>query len=57
MITLYFFHLILPDYSIRLLHIAFLLPYYDVDPKIVQFVGTGVWDNKVFFNEREVALM
>ena len=46
-----FSHLILPDYSIRLLEIAPLLPFYDVDPNKVQFVGTGVWDDKVFFDE------
>ena len=28
-----------------------MLLFYDVDPKKVQFVGTGVWDNKVFFDE------
>ena len=46
-----FTHLILPDYSIRLLEIAPLLPFYDIDPKKVQFVGTGVWDDKAFFVE------
>ena len=46
-----FTHLILPDYSIRLLEIAPLLPFYDVDPNKVKFVGTGVWDDKNFFNE------
>ena len=46
-----FTHLILPDYSIRLLEIAPLLSFYDVDPNKVQFVGTGVWDDKVFFDE------
>ena len=46
-----FTHLILPDYSIRLLEIAPLLPFYDVDPNKVQFVGTGVWDNALFFDE------
>ena len=46
-----FTHLILPDYSIRLLEIAPLLPFYDVDPNKVQFVGTGVWDDKIFFDE------
>ena len=46
-----FTHLILPDYSIRLLEIAPLLPFYDVDPNKVQFVGTGVWDESIFFNE------
>jgi len=46
-----FTHLILPDYSIRLLEIAPLLPFYDVDPNKIQFVGTGVWDDTIFFNE------
>ena len=46
-----FTHLIIPDYNIRLLQIAPLLPFYDVDPKKVQFVGTGVWDDEVFFHE------
>ena len=46
-----FTHLILPEYSIRLLQIAPLLPFYDVDPEKIQFAGTGVWDNRVFFDE------
>lgn len=46
-----FTHLILPDYGIRLLEIAPLLPFYDVDPNKVKFVGTGVWDDPVFFEE------
>ena len=46
-----FTHIIIPDYSIRLLEIAPLLPFYDVDPNTVQFVGTGVWDDDVFFDE------
>ena len=46
-----FTHLILPDYSIRLLEIAPLLPFYDVDPNKVRFVGTGVWDESIFFDE------
>ena len=46
-----FTHILLPDYGIRLLQVAPLLPYYDVDPNIVQFVGTGVWDDPVFFSE------
>ena len=46
-----FTHIILPDYGIRLLEIAPLLPFYDVDPKKIQFVGTGVWDDSVFFDE------
>jgi len=46
-----FTHILLPDYGLRLLQVAPLLPYYDVDPNLVQFVGTGVWDDPVFFRE------
>ena len=46
-----FSHLILPDYGVRLLQIAPLLPFYDIDPQKIQFVGTGVWDNEAFFSE------
>jgi len=46
-----FTHILLPDYGIRLLQVAPLLPYYDVDPNVVQFVGTGVWDDPIFFTE------
>ena len=46
-----FTHILLPDYGLRLLQVAPLLPYYDVDPNVVQFVGTGVWDDPVFFSE------
>ena len=46
-----FTHIILPDYGLRLLQVAPLLAYYDIDPNIVKFVGTGVWDDQVFFTE------
>ena len=46
-----FTHILLPDYGLRLLQVAPLLPYYDVDPDVVQFVGTGVWDDPAFFFE------
>ena len=46
-----FTHVLLPDYGIRLLQVAPLLAYYDVDPNVVQFVGTGAWDDPVFFSE------
>ena len=46
-----FTHVIIADYGLRLLKIAPLLPYYDVDPNIVRFVGTGAWDDKVFYDE------
>ena len=46
-----FTHLIIADYNIRLLEIVPLLPFYDIDPNKIQFVGTGVWDDEAFFNE------
>jgi len=46
-----FTHLIIADYGIRLLQVAPLLPYYDIDPNLIRFVGTGVWDDPVFFDE------
>ena len=35
----------------RLLQVAPLLPYYDIDPNVVRFVGTGAWDDEVFYDE------
>mgnify|MGYP001969970575 FL=1 len=46
-----FTHLIIADYGIRLLQVAPLLPYYDIDPNVVRFVGTGAWDDEVFYDE------
>ena len=46
-----FTHVIIADYGLRLLQVAPLLPYYDIDPNIVMFVGTGAWDDKVFYDE------
>ncbi len=46
-----FSHIIIADYGLRLLQVAPLLPYYDIDPNIVQFVGTGAWDDEVFYDE------
>ena len=46
-----FTHVLIADYGIRLLQVAPLLAYYDIDPNIVRFIGTGAWDDKVFFNE------
>ncbi len=46
-----FTHLLIADYSLNLLQVAPLLPYYDIDPNIVQFMGTGVIDDKTFFYE------
>ncbi len=46
-----FTHVIIADYGLRLLQVAPLLPYYDIDPNIVKFVGTGAWDDDVFYDE------
>ncbi len=46
-----FTHILIADYGVRLLQVAPLLAYYDIDPNIVGFVGTGAWDDTIFFNE------
>ncbi len=46
-----FTHVLIADYGLNLLQVAPLLPYYDIDPNIVQFLGTGVIDDKNFFFE------
>ena len=46
-----FTHIIIADYGLRLLQVAPLLPYYDIDPNTVRFVGTGAWDDEVFYDE------
>ncbi len=46
-----FTHVLIADYGLNLLQVAPLLPFYDIDPKIVQFMGTGVIDDKTFFYE------
>ena len=46
-----FTHVMIADYGLNLLQVAPLLPYYDIDPDIVQFMGTGVIDDKTFFYE------
>ena len=46
-----FTHILIADYGLNLLRVAPLLPYYDIDPKIVQFMGTGVIDDDNFFSE------
>jgi len=46
-----FTHVLIADYGVRLLQVAPLLSYYDIDPNIVGFIGTGVWDDTIFFNE------
>jgi len=46
-----FTHVLIADYGVRLLQVAPLLAYYDIDPNIVGFIGTGAWDDAIFFNE------
>ena len=46
-----FTHILIADYGINLLQVAPLLPYYDIDPKVVQFISTGVIDDENFFTE------
>jgi len=46
-----FTHIIIADYGLRLLQVAPLLLYYDIDPNVVRFVGTGAWDDDVFYDE------
>ena len=43
--------LIISDGNLRILELTPLLPFYDIDPKHVQFIGTGLWDERVFFDE------
>ncbi len=46
-----FTHILIADYGLNLLQVAPLLPYYDVDPNVVQFLSTGVIDDENFFLE------
>ncbi len=46
-----FTHLLISDYGLRLLQVVPLLPFYDIDPNVVKFMGTGVIDDEVFFDE------
>jgi branched-chain amino acid transport system substrate-binding protein len=46
---------LLPDSGDRLLQVAPLLPYYDIDPAQVRFLGVAAWDDPRF--AREPALL
>ncbi|MDA9748729.1 hypothetical protein N9U75_01100 [Pelagibacteraceae bacterium] len=46
-----FTHILIADYGLNLLQVAPLLTYYDIDPEVVQFIGTGVIDDANFFYE------
>jgi branched-chain amino acid transport system substrate-binding protein len=37
--------LVVPDFGDRLLSIAPLLPYYDIDPNRIRLLGTSLWDD------------
>ena len=42
---------VLPDGGERLLAVAPLLAYYDIDPGKVRFIGTGLWDDPLLGRE------
>ncbi len=42
---------LLPEEGNLLRSLAPLLPYYDVDPRQVKFLGTGLWDNPEIMRE------
>lgn len=41
----------LPEGGTRLRALAPLLPYYDVDPRKIKFLGTGLWDDPTLTRE------
>lgn len=41
----------LPDGGQRLKALAPLLPYYDIDPRKIKFLGTGLWDDPTLTRE------
>lgn len=43
--------LLLPEGGARLRALAPLLPYFDIDPRAVRFMGTGLWDDPTLGNE------
>lgn len=45
----------LPEGGERLRALAPLLPYYDIDPRKVKFLGTGLWDDKTLLSEPALA--
>ncbi|MGC6475966.1 MAG: penicillin-binding protein activator [Parvibaculales bacterium] len=42
---------IMPEGGVRLRSLAPLLPYFDVDPRQIKFLGTGLWDDPVLGQE------
>ncbi|MGV8997590.1 MAG: penicillin-binding protein activator [Parvibaculaceae bacterium] len=43
--------ILISDGGERLRAVAPLLPYYEVDPRKVKFLGTGLWDDKSLWSE------
>ncbi len=43
--------IILPEGGVRLLTLAPLMPYYDVDPRRVRFMGTSLWRDERVLDE------
>ena len=41
----------LPEGGLALRNLAPLLPYYDIDPRRVKFIGTGLWDDATLAQE------
>lgn len=41
----------LPEGGLRLLQVAPLLPFYDIDPGKVLYLGTGLWDSPIVHRE------
>jgi ABC-type branched-subunit amino acid transport system substrate-binding protein len=46
---------ILPEGGVQLLSVAPLLPFYDVDPRIVRFLGVGRWRDTAVAREPSLA--
>ncbi len=42
---------IVPEGGDRLRSVALLLPYYDIDPGKIRFIGTGLWDDETIGRE------
>ena len=41
----------MPEGGLNLRNLAPLLPYFDIDPKLVKFIGTGLWDDPTLSKE------
>ena len=42
---------LIPDGGLNLRNVSPLLPYFDIDPKLVQFLGSSLWDDPSLLNE------